>query len=263
MIKKTMVVALALSTSLTGAILADDNNYLQTELDKAMAAANANSNNSAVAAKHLHDAFNFAFQMGNYGMAKQLLGTSMQQGYPLGLWDQTALSEIYAREGNYANAKERIDYAIAGFKKAKCKYDPTWKKFASALKKNETDSIKSMFASGKPVLIQTAPSTETSHRVGEVKFKSLDSSFPAKVPVTLVISDRGRVACAALAPDMKQYSVMLSSLKMQKFKPAKVGDEKVWRYGYSFTVTHQLASGRLQREMTGGRSEGLPTSDYR
>ena len=223
-------------------------------LAEAMAAIQSANGNAEQRNANLYKAFEAAFQMGDYGLAMQTLGGAVANGYALNLWDQAALAEMFARQGKYDLAKERINFAIDGFKGGKCDVNSKWKDFSEALAANNISEVKAMISGAQPALINTYPSTNAERINGFVTFTSYDEKYPKEIPVTLVIDNKGKVACSALEPEYQQYSSMLNALRNKKFKAARVNGEKVWQYGYIFTIKHEVGNPGVERAMSrGGR----------
>lgn len=230
-------ILISATSALQMATHADDS--AQKSLNLALEQANKNKADPLVAGQYLHDAFDIAFQMGEYSLAKKLLGASVSEGVELALWDNVALAEIFAREGDFVKAKGRLDYVIQGFMKAKCKYDPDWNEFSSALGGDSKEKVNTILASqDTPILIQPHPTKGAYHKVGDVKFASLDKSLPKELSVNLVIDDEGKVQCISVDNKYKKFKKMLGALKKRKFNPAEVNGKPVWQYGKSYIIKH-------------------------
>ncbi len=245
MIAFSMVTTASLASPVT-----QDGDDAHKQLNLAMEQATKNKADPLLAGQYLHDAYNIAFQMGDYPLAKKLLASSVSQGVELAVWDNVALAEIFAREGDYEKAKGRLSFAINSFKAGKCLSDPLWKKFLSALENQSQDKIAAILGSGDgPALLQTNPTVPATHKLSDVTFTSRDASLPKEIAVNLVIDARGRVQCVTLAAEDKQHSKMLLAMKTRNFKPAKVGDKSVWQYGKTYVVQFREGNEMVMEEM--------------
>lgn len=240
---------------LTSATFAMPNTYkdnvgARAQLKSAIDLAQKNRDKPQVAGEYLHDAFEIAFQLTEYTLAKNLLGASVSEGVELALWDNVALAEIFAREGDYEKAAGRLNFAIDSFKKAKCKFNPKWKKFLSALnKKSQSEIAPFLETGGSPALIHSSPNQGATHKRTDVKFTSLDKTLPKEISVNLVIDAKGNVQCAAMQAEDKKYRKMLLALKKIKFEPAMVNNEPVWQYGKSYTIQHIEGHSMILQQM--------------
>lgn len=251
-------VSMFTSASFASPVMDQSGNDSRQDLNFALEQANKNKGDSQIAGQYLHDAFNIAFQMGEYSLAKKLLAASVSEGVEMAIWDNVALAEIFAREGDYTKAKGRLVYVIDSFKAGRCRYNPVWKKFLSALEKGSQEKIDAILDSGNsPALFHPNPTESATHKKSDVNFTSLDKSLPKEMSVDLVIDARGNVQCVSVAAENKQYKKMLSSLKKRHFNPAKVNDKPVWQYGKTYVIHLEKGHEMILQQMRNERRNYL------
>lgn len=210
----------------------------KVELIAAIKAAKENKADSAVAAENLYNAYKIAFQFGDFNLAEQMLTGAVGYGYTLRAWDNVAIAEMAARNGDLERAALFMDTALAWTKNNYCKADPNWKAFSKALKKKDTKKISAILdTKSKPALLNTYPQKFPFHRLDSAYYNSADTKYPEKTDVWLAINSKGRIRCTVMNNPKPWYGDLLISLSTRYFKPAEVDGEKVWYYGLPYVIT--------------------------